>query len=293
LDDIARRDYPDYHGRNKHITDWPYTETTVNGKTTRTYAKDTGHLPLQCYPIHRYTTDRNHRVRCIGKFLFAKELQSKAKVTPPGKLSKEEALKLKKYAGYYLKQDTNLQLPFNEFCRRAPCMYLHHFNEHSLCNVQWCKTLQSQRTDGIQPTVLPVGYLRRFRHCTNDRKLLDKLQELYAPYLTEEALYQCYHAHDTNKNESLNRKCTAVAPKDRYLSGTMSLKDRICLVVVTDSVGYVEAFRRLLLALGLHLELISPVLEEWCRRIDQRQTKAGTWRKKPEVKQAAKSGCNQ
>jgi len=223
LDDIARRDYPDYHGRNKHITDWPYTETTVNGKTTRTYAKDTGHLPLQCFPIHRYTTDRNHRVRCIGKFLFAKELQSKAKVTPPGKLSKEEALKLKKYAGYYLKQDTNLQLPFNEFCRRAPCMYLHHFNEHSLCNVQWCKTLKSQRTDGIQPTVLPVGYLRRFRHCTNDRKLLDKLQELYAPYLTEEALYQCYHAHDTNKNESLNRKCTAVAPKDRYLSGTMSL----------------------------------------------------------------------
>jgi len=161
-DDVARRDYPEYHGRNKHITDWPYTEATVNGKTTRTYAKDSGHLPLQCYPIHRYITDKNHRVRCIGKFLFSKELQSKAKTTPIGKMSKQEALKLKKYAGYYLKQDTNLQLPFDEFCRRAPCMYLHHFNEHSLCNVQWCKILQSQRTDGIQPTVLPVGYMGRF-----------------------------------------------------------------------------------------------------------------------------------
>jgi hypothetical protein len=80
LDDIARRDYPDYHGRNKAITDWPYSESTVNGKTTRTYAKDTGHLPLQCYPIHRYITDKNHRVRCIGKFLFSKELQSKARL---------------------------------------------------------------------------------------------------------------------------------------------------------------------------------------------------------------------
>jgi hypothetical protein len=292
LDDIARRDYPDYHGRNKAITDWPYSESTVNGKTTQTYAKDTGHLPLQCYPIHRYITDKNHRVRCIGKFLFLKELQSKAKSTPPGKMSKEEALKLKKYAGYYLKQDTNLQLPFEDFVRRAPCMYLHHFNDHSLCNVQWCKVLQSQRTDGIQPTVLAAGYLRRFRHKENDSKLLEKLEEMYSPYLSKESLWQCYHGHDTNKNESLNRKCTAVAPKDRYLSGTMSLKDRISLVVATDSIGYVEAFSRILLLLGLDLECCAPALMEWCRRIDQRQIKACIWRQKPEVKRRQVAAIN-
>jgi hypothetical protein len=293
FDDLARRDYPDYHGRNKHITDWPYTETTVNGKTTRTYAKDTGHLPLQCYPIDRYITDKNHRVRCIGKFLFSKELQSKAKCTPMGKMSKEEALKLKKYAGYYLKQDTNQQLPFDEFVRRAPCMYLHHFNDHSLCNVQWCKILQSQRSDGIQPTVIPVGYMKRFRHKETDKKLLDKLQDLYAPYLKSESLWQCYHAHDTNKNESLNRKCTAVAPKDRYLSGTMSLKDRISLVVSTDSVGYVEGFQRIMQLLGLDLELAAPVLMEWCRRVDRRQIKAGVWRQRPEVKRRRVAAINE
>ena len=244
LDDLARRDYTEYHGRNKHITDWPYTETrSVDGKTSRTYAKDTGHLPLQCYPIDRYITDKNHRVRCIGKFLFSKELQSKAKITPPGKMSKEEALKLKKYAGYYLKQDINQQLPFVEFVRRAPCMYLHHFNDHSLSNMQWCKILQSQRTDGIQPTVLAAGYMRRFRHLESDKKLFDKLQELYKPYLSKESLWQCYHGDDTNKNESLNRKCTAVAPKNKYLSGTKSLDDRIRLVVVLDSVGYVVGLK--------------------------------------------------
>jgi len=292
-DDIARRDYPEYHGRNKHITDWPYTEATVNGKTTRTYAKDSGHLPLQCYSIHRYITDKNHRVRCIGKFLFSKDLQSKAKTTPMGKMSKEEALKLKKYAGYYLKQDINQQLPFDEFVRRAPCMYLHHFNDHSLCNVQWCKILQSQRVDGIQPTVIPVGYMKRFRHKETDKKLLEKLQELYAPYLSSQSLWQCYHEHDTNKNESLNRKCTAVAPKDRYLSGTMSLQDRISFVVVTDSVGYVEAFKRLLLKLGLDCELAAPVLLEWCRRLDNRQTKAGVWRKQPAVKKRRVAAINE
>jgi len=209
-------------------------------------------------------------------------------------MSKEEALKLKKYAGYYLKQDINQQLPFEEFVRRAPCMYLHHFNDHSLCNVQWCKILQSQRTDGIQPTVIPVGYMRRFRHKVTDKKLLEKLQDLYAPYLRSEALYQCYHQHDTNKNESLNRKCTAVAPKDRYLSGTMSLKDRICLVVATDSIGYLESFRRVIcMVVGLDLELVAPVLEEWCRRLDSRQSKQGKWRKKSDVKKRRVAATNE
>jgi len=291
-DDIARRDYPDYHGRNKHITDWPYTETTVNGKTSRTYAKDTGHLPLQCYPIHRYITDKNHRVRCIGKFLFSKELQSKAKTTPPGKMSKEEALKLKKYAGYYLKQDTNLQLPFTEFCRRAPCMYLHHFNDHHLCDIKWCKILQSQRTDGVQPTVLPAGYLRQFRHRENDKKLFDKLEELYTPYLSKEPLWQCYHGDDTNKNESLNRKCTAVAPKDKYLSGTKSLEDRLCLVVVIDSVGYVRGMKRVLSKIGIDMDLVAPVVAEWSSRLDNKKAKQAAWRKKPEVKRRRVEATN-
>jgi len=293
LDDIARRDYPDYHGRNKNITDWPYTESTVNGKTTRTYAKDSGHLPLQCYPIHRYITDKNHRVRCIGKFLFSKDLQSKAKTTPIGKMAKEEALKLKKYAGYYLKQDINQQLPFEEFVRRAPCMYLHHFNDHSLCNVQWCKILQSQRTDGIQPTVIPVGYMKRFHHRVTDLKLLEKLQELYAPYLSSESLYQCYHEHDTNKNESLNRKCTAVAPKDKYLSGTKSLEDRIHLVVVTDSVGYEQGLERILAKLQMDLELVAPMIAEWTSRLDNKKEKQSIWRKLPAVKRRRVEATNQ
>jgi hypothetical protein len=292
LDDVARRDYPQYHGRNKQITDWPFTESTVNGKTTRTYAKDSGHLPLQCYPIHSYITDKNHRVRCIGKFLFSKELQSKAKTTPPGKMSKEEALKLKKYAGYYLKQDINQQLPFTEFCKRAPCMYLHHFNDHSLCNIQWCKVLQSQRTDGVQPTVLAAGYMRRFRHKEVDKKLFDKLQDLYAPYLAEESLWQCYHVYDTNKNESLNRKVTALAPKDKYLSGTKSLEDRINLVLIIDSVGYLQGLKRILLKLGLHLSLVAPVVEEWSTRLDKKKRKASVWRNKPEVKRRRVQATN-
>lgn len=172
-------------------------------------------------------------------------------------------------------------------------MYLHHFNDHSLCNVQWCKILQSQRTDGIQPTVIPVGYMKRFRHRVTDLKLLEKLQELYAPYLSSESLYQCYHEHDTNKNESLNRKCTAVAPKDKYLSGTKSLEDRIHLVVVTDSVGYEQGLERILAKLQMDLELVAPMIAEWTSRLDNKKEKQSIWRKLPAVKRRRVEATNQ
>jgi hypothetical protein len=73
----------------------------------------------------------------------------------------------------------------------------------------------------------------------------------------------------------------------------MSLSDRINFVVSTDSVGYLEAIRRILLELGLDLELVSPVLQEWCRRLDQKQIQSGIWRKKPEVKRRRVAAINE
>jgi hypothetical protein len=140
--------------------------------------------------------------------------------------------------------------------------------------------------------VLPAGYLRRFRHRENDKKLFDKLEELYTPYLSKEPLWQCYHGDDTNKNESLNRKCTAVAPKDKYLSGTKSLEDRLCLVVVIDSVGYVRGMKRVLSKIGIDMDLVAPVVAEWSSRLDNKKAKQAAWRKKPEVKRRRVEATN-
>jgi hypothetical protein len=264
--------------------DWPYTTIIKDdGTEKRVYMsprQDAGHLPLQCYPIDRYLTDVGHRVRCIAKGLF--KIQSKSKKVPPGKLSSAECQKLKKTAGLFFKKNNGL--PFVEFHSRAPCMYLHHFDDHSCCDIAWCKPLQSKRTDGIDATVLSDAYRRRFRDKEVDWVTFKAVEDIYAAYLTKDAMWQCYHGYDTNKNESLNRKCSATAPKDRYLSGTMTLSDRFSLIVAVDSVGYVNTYVRVLAKVGFDIALVCPVLQEWCSRVDDRLTKSGEWRKKPEVK---------
>jgi hypothetical protein len=246
--------------------DWPFKIVKKpDGTEKRVYgppSQDNGSLNLLCYPIGRYTTDLNHRVRVMLKGIYA--LKSTAKTIPPGLLAIPECHKIKKYAGLYFKKNIK-NLPFDEFCRRAPCMFLHHFNEHSCCDIKWCKVLQSKRTDGVQPTVLTAAYMKRFRDVALDSKTYKAVESVFTPYLTEDHLYQCYHGTDTNKNESLNRKCSATAPKDRYFSGTKTLCDRFNFVIIHDSIGYVKGMIRLLNKLGMHLPLVCPVLEEWAR----------------------------
>jgi len=268
--------YDNIHGAGnwtKSAVGWPSREYTHprTGKISTIYDKDYGKLNLQCYPIVRYTTDINHRVRCIGKGLFA--LKSINKKIPPGKLSRAECYRLKGLASLYLKDKDNRDLPFAQFCTRAQCMYLHHFDDHAYCNVKWCRYLQCQLPQPREKKVLSERYLKRFRNKELDSKTYKALLAVYTPYVTEEALFQCYHGQDTNKNESLNRKCSATAPKDRYFSGTMNLDDRFRYVAVHDSIGYKHAVRRIFLGLGINIDLVCPVLVEYGRRVDNDKRK--------------------
>jgi hypothetical protein len=279
--------YNQHHGAGnwtKEGVGWPSKQYTHprTGKVSTVYSKDYGKLNLLCHPIAEYITDVNHRVRVIAKGVFS--LKSSAKTPPPGRIAKEECYKLKGLASLYLKDKDNRDLPFQEFCRRAPCMYLHHFNDHSCCSVKWCKVLQSTRTDGVEATVLTEAYKSRFRDKQEDWITLKAVEDIYAPYMTEHALRQCYHGKDTNKNESLNKKCAATAPKDRYFSGTMNLDDRFRMVVCEDSVGYVESIERVFSKLGVCLELVCPVLLEWARRVDADHGWRKVYINKPEVK---------
>ena len=87
------------------------------------------------------------------------------------------------------------------------------------------------------------------------------------PYLTKEALKMCHHPFCTQKNESLNRKSTAKAPKDRFYGGTNTLSDRLRMIVNEDSIGYVqEAINRVYEKIGIS---VLDTLDEWANRKDK------------------------
>ena len=285
---LADRDHPGW--RKKSDTDWPFriVPDRKKGGDKRSYLVDYGLLPLYCFAIYRYLSDIGHRVKCIGKVAFSLKVKTKNKEEVG--LQKWECLKLKKQAGYYFKKNDNQSLPFNEFCRRAPCIYLHHFNDHSCCSETWCKVLKSERA--IDPVPLKAAYLNRFRSKEGaDAKLFKLVEDGFSAYLSVTALAQVYHHYSTNKNESLNRKCSAVAPKDRYFSGTMSLFDRFALVTIEDSVGCGNGLGRVLQKLGF-VDGLPPILQEWCRRKDTRMTKQSEWYRTPEVKARRAAAIN-
>src|SRR5687768_9273965 len=58
------------------------------------------------------------------------------------KLQKYDCEKMKLLAAYYLHK--NQDKPFKEFCANAHCIYLHYFNDHTLCSIDWCKVKRCQ-----------------------------------------------------------------------------------------------------------------------------------------------------
>ena len=293
---IADRDYPGWDdkatgGCGKGGTDWPFEyRTTKHGKEYKAYYKDYGKVPLNIPQVQVFKSDIGHRVKCIGSMVFSHKYKSKE---PEKKgeigLHRWECLKLKKMAGYYFKRDDNQALPLEEFKSKSHCIYLHHFNDHSCCNVSWCKVLKSERP--VNPLQLTASYLAKFRCKDKDSKLFHKLIKGYEPYLNDAALEQVYHEYSTNKNESFNRRVTAVAPKNRHFSSTMSLHDRICNVVISDSIGYLKGLQAILSKCHIDLKL-HPVLKEWCSRKDQVMKKEAVRRKLPEVKKKRSEAIN-
>jgi len=57
----------------------------------------------------------------------------------------------------------------------------------------------------------------------------------------------------SQKSESLHQQITRVAPKDKHFSNTMSLSDRVAMVVITDSVGYEEGISLICEEMGIVL----------------------------------------
>jgi hypothetical protein len=218
------------------------------------FVPDPGLMPLEVPQVILYLCDISNRVKCIESACYdiknrkdprphprvteVVEAEDSTRITitketkrPPKKpwkdctpeeklhraknnMPKYDCEKIKVLAGYYL--HGNKYLPFQEYHQKAHCIYLHHFNDHSCCNRKWCKLLRCKE-DGLE---FPGDYCvnnNKFRDKQQHAELFEKVKAEMVPFLTPESLKMCYHPFCTQKNESLNRKSTATAPKIDFM----------------------------------------------------------------------------
>jgi hypothetical protein len=92
----------------------------------------------------------------------------------------------------------------------------------------------------------------------------------------------CYHPYSTQKNESLIRKSTATAPKDRFYGGTNTLPDRLRMLTIEDSIRYENSMNSVILeriGIGKY-----DILTEWWKWRDQIDARKKAYREKTENK---------
>jgi len=152
---------------------------------------------------------------------------------------KVECLNIKRNMGHYVKK--NQHLPDDEFNSKAMCVTQHLFNDHSLCDIKWCTKLKADaETDEERKKEIDNPNKCRKIETNDEKKLYKKVKQKIGVLLEPSKMQQVHHPFSTQKNESLNRNATAVAPKDRFYGGTMQLFDRLRVITMTDSIGEYE-----------------------------------------------------
>ena len=270
-DEFNQRFGDTWNSRNKRRLGWPV------GPDNK-LLKDTGKLPLNVPVPLNLLSDPAHRIRGVGYAAF--DCKSEAKIKNDKGLMKVECLNIKRNMGYYVK--TNQELSDEEFNRRGMCVLQHLFNDHSLCDKRWCTHLKAQDEDDPEKkATLDNPHKYRKIETTEEKKLYKKLKEKIGSLLVPSKMQQVHHRFCTQKNESLNRNATAVAPKDRFYGGTMQLYDRLRVIALTDSIGEYETLVRLFGRLEFNMH---PVLCRWAVNKDRDDSSRQVLRRKPEVK---------
>jgi len=273
LEDVFNQRYGvgNWTSRTKRQQGWPV------GPDNK-LVKDTGKLPLNVPPPKHLHSDMSHRIRGVGYAAF--DCKSEAKIKNDKGLMKVECLNLKRNMGYYVK--SNQHLSDEDFNRCGMCVVQHLFNDHSLCDIKWCANLKAQQEqDEAKRKQIDNPNKHRKIVTVAEKKLCKKVKEKVGSLLVPAKMQQVHHRFSTQKNESLNRNATAVAPKDRFYGGTMQLHDRLRVIAMTDSIGEHDTLFRLFSELGFDLH---PVLCRWARNKDRDDAARHLQRMKPEVK---------
>jgi len=119
----------------------------------------------------------------------------------------------------------------------------HHFDNHQFCG-KWCcrKDL----------TIKEIKENTKFYRCkTKDKKLHEWLQQNLARFLTLEPLKEVGRGMDTLVNESFNNTAAWLAPKNKVYSGSLSLRNRINIVIAIITLGFKVFYEHILESFGI------------------------------------------
>jgi hypothetical protein len=101
------------------------------------FVKHYGKVPINIPGVYSWLADKGHRVKVIGTAMY--DLIKTGVDGCKQFWKKHNAEQVKQDARDFLLNDqANMDLPFEEFAEKAPCIIEHRFDEHKNCHRRWC-----------------------------------------------------------------------------------------------------------------------------------------------------------
>lgn len=213
----------------KHCGDYPRI-TDKDGK--KKMRKQTGSLE---YPVHQpfFLGDPNHRTKCVSKVMKA---LTRKKVKQTAGCQETDQLRITKNFAHFIRELHTL--PIDEWVSASRSVTDHHFDLHENCG-PFCQRKLESDEDRKKSN-------KFHRSREKDSELHDALWLSLGDCLTLDRLKEVAHDYNTNCNESLNGIIAWMAPKNKFFSGSASLKSRVAVAVCVQTLGF-ESFLRTLL----------------------------------------------
>jgi hypothetical protein len=126
---------------------------------------------------------------------------------------------------------------------------LHHIcGVHDRCDASWCYDKKAIQ-DNLPYYPLSDHRLNKEKY----PKTYQQLQDIFSQYASVEMMQYCNHPHDTQTNKALNQAIAVVAPKSVCYSSTISLYNRIVLVIGIHNMRHYYYFDALFREIGVSM----------------------------------------
>jgi hypothetical protein len=225
--------------------------------------KDYGRLPLN-YLLPHFLADPGHRQKCVAKPIFALANASAA----VSEATIVDALRIKKYWGYMIKQNRKKEL--EELVILSEAVVDHHFNCHDFCG-DWCPVKKGK----------PVKE-GKYRCKQKNKKLYQQIKDAVDKFRTPEKMKELLHEFDTQTNEGLNQAVAVLAPKSKTFCKTRALITRVEIAGAIHNMGY----KRYWFTVYDKFEMnVPPLTRHLINRMESSKTKHQERAKAPAVKQ--------
>jgi len=148
-------------------------------------------------------------------------------------------------------QHQNFNEPYKVFAHRFACVIEHHIGKHKFCKGAkeggWCKYRDNKEM--IAKSKQECQYYNKLQ----EPELYEAVLEIWQCIATNEMLKQSHHPFWCQKSKMLNQMVAVFAPKDKHLSGSMSLADHVALVIIIDLIRYAQGLCKVMEEVGCSL----------------------------------------